>query len=158
MEPDSNSLGEKLKRRRAELNLTEEEVAQRLAVSLRILTLWETNTIYPRWAYHTRLSEFLGFNPFDDSLHENPESNEPHDVANLRSDDNQSLGARLREWRKRMKLNRCALSRLLGTNRTTLLRWENGNCQPRKKVMKILTELGFEVGQTDSMPAIPLNQ
>jgi transcriptional regulator with XRE-family HTH domain len=60
------TIGERLRKQRFDLGLRQSEAALRLGVSKRTLSLWETDNIYPTWAYQPRLAEYLARDPFTD--------------------------------------------------------------------------------------------
>src|SRR5262245_47243940 len=56
------TLGQFLRRRRAELGLKQYQVAKQFGVSLVSVNKWERDLFIPKRQYFERLSKFLGFN------------------------------------------------------------------------------------------------
>jgi transcriptional regulator with XRE-family HTH domain len=79
----AKTIGEQLRKQRFSLGIRQSEAAQRLGVSKRTLSLWETDDIYPSWAYQPRLIEYLGRDPFTNPALGGPKGNEPTSVAFL---------------------------------------------------------------------------
>jgi transcriptional regulator with XRE-family HTH domain len=58
------SLGSQLRKKRLERKLCLAEAALILGVSVPTLGLWELDRVFPKSGYHSRVSAFLGYNPF----------------------------------------------------------------------------------------------
>lgn len=137
------TIGGQLRRRRLQLGLLQREVAQKLGVSMRTLSLWECDKVYPMWEYQPRIAAYLGHNPFTD-----PEMGRPHDnksiiVVNLTTEAAMTFGDNLREVRLKHRLSRVVFAKQLGVNTRTLRNWEMGIHAPlRSKKTKIEAVIG----------------
>src|SRR5579862_1799743 len=60
------TLGEHLRKKRFDSGLRQSEVAKRLDVSDRTLSVWECDRTYPAWEYWPRIVSYLGY---DRSIH-----------------------------------------------------------------------------------------
>jgi DNA-binding XRE family transcriptional regulator len=63
---EPTTLGGHLKKKRFGAGIRQSEAAQILGVSNRTLSLWETDRVYPAWAFQPRLITYLGYDPFND--------------------------------------------------------------------------------------------
>jgi DNA-binding XRE family transcriptional regulator len=66
---EPTTLGQHLKKKRFLAGIRQSEAAQKLGVSNRTLSLWETDRVYPTWAFQSRLVAYLGFDPFTETGH-----------------------------------------------------------------------------------------
>ena len=116
------TLGERLRKRRMDLGLSQRKLASRLGVSKTSIEHWERNEVKPaRWMV-PRLREFLGLQP----------SGPPPT----------SFAERLTAYRRGLGLSQEALARSLGVHKTTVVRWEVGRRHPSKaRLQKIETLL-----------------
>jgi DNA-binding XRE family transcriptional regulator len=64
---EPRSLGEHLRKRRFASELRQSEAAQRLEVSNRTLSLWETDRVVPTQPFHLRIAAYLGYDPFEEA-------------------------------------------------------------------------------------------
>jgi transcriptional regulator with XRE-family HTH domain len=78
---EPTTLGERLKKKRFTAGLRQAQIARKLGVSCRTLSLWECDRIYPAWAFQPRIIAYLGYAPFTETGLKTPESNEPSGVA-----------------------------------------------------------------------------
>jgi DNA-binding XRE family transcriptional regulator len=83
---EPTTLGQHLKKKRFLAGVRQREAALKLGVSNRTLSLWETDRVYPAWAFQPRLITYLGFDPFTDPTLGSPKCNEPSCVALLSPD------------------------------------------------------------------------
>ena len=82
---EPTTLGEYLKKKRFLAGIRQSEAALKLGVSNRTLSLWETDRVYPAWAFQPRLIAYLGYDPFTNSALGKPKGNETSCVAILSS-------------------------------------------------------------------------
>ena len=61
---EPTTLGQHLKKKRFLAGIRQSEAALKLGVSDRTLSLWETDRVYPAWAFQARLIIYLGYDPF----------------------------------------------------------------------------------------------
>jgi DNA-binding XRE family transcriptional regulator len=80
---EPTTLGQHLKKKRFTAGLRQKQIAVKLGVSARTLSLWETDRVYPAWAFQPRLITYLGFDPFNDQTLGRPKGNETSCVAIL---------------------------------------------------------------------------
>ena len=76
-------MGEHLKKKRFMAGLRQGQIAHKLGVSARTLSLWECDRIYPSLSFQPRLIAYLGYDPFTKTGLENLKGNEPQGVAFL---------------------------------------------------------------------------
>jgi len=63
---DPTTIGGHLRRRHLELGIHQSEAARILQVSSVTLSRWECDKVYPTWPQQTRVSDYLGYDPFID--------------------------------------------------------------------------------------------
>ncbi len=80
---EPTTLGQHLKKKRFTAGLRQKQIAVKLGVSDRTLSLWECDRIVPAWAFQPRLIAYLGFDPFTDLTPGRPKGNETQCVAFL---------------------------------------------------------------------------
>ena len=108
------TLGGYLRRRRAELDLTQLQVARKLAVTPETMSSWERDKSRPRWVYLPRLIDHLGFDPFKNPAFGSAGSNESSLVASLSPETGQSVGEMLRKKRLLLRKTQKEFATLLG--------------------------------------------
>jgi DNA-binding XRE family transcriptional regulator len=133
---DPTTLGGHLRKRRLQLSLFQSVAARRLRVSTVTLSKWERDVLYPAWANQSKLTEYLGFNPFTDPALGRPLGNERIPVMLL-----SSFGYQLRQKRLAMRLSRKTLAEQLGISWKTIWGWENGIRTPSRKLKVRLDQL-----------------
>jgi transcriptional regulator with XRE-family HTH domain len=104
------TLGDHLRKARLARGLLQEEVAQKLGVSLGTVVNWEQNHTEVATRFMPRVVAFLGFDP------------RPADEL---------FGERIRARREGLGLSQVALAQRLGVNASTVVAWERGR---RKKL------------------------
>jgi len=116
--------GDWIKARRLDLKLTKRQLSLKFHVDDTTIYLWEKNRVKPSLAQIPKIIEFLGQDPFEKET--------------------DSLGEKIREYRRVHGLSQKKLAQLLGIDQTTLAGWETGKHQPTKKLLdKINTILLF---------------
>lgn len=134
--------GQQLKKKRFIAGMRQDEAAAKLGVSNRTLSLWETDRVYPAWAFQPRLVTYLGYDPFTDPRLRSPKGNETSRVAILSQDTPLSIGQWISKRRMELKQNRSACAKELGISVKTLWGWETNRCQPsallRKRIVAFL--------------------
>jgi len=113
-----NTLGDHIRKRRLDLGLLQQEVAEQIDVAEATIVNWELNHTSPEIRYISRIIAFLGRDPCA----------RPSDT----------LGQRLIAYRQKMGLSQKKLARQLGIDPATLGRWERGNGLPSPKLRKQL--------------------
>jgi len=147
---DPKSIGEHLRKRRFGLGIRQSEAAQRLGVSKRTLSLWETDNIYPTWAYQPRLAEYLGYDPFTNLALGSPKGNETPFVAVLVPTGPLTLVQRIIPQRLKLRKNRKQCAKDLGVSVKTLWGWETGRWEPSPGNLKRVSEfLGIDPNRKD---------
>ena len=124
------TIGEHLKKKRFDSGLRQSQVAQKLRVSNRTLSLWECDRVYPTWEYHPRIIDYLDYDPFPALGHKDPYSNETNGVAPLSLS---PLCHRLKTRRLDLTLTRPECAKMRHVCHKTLRSWERGLCQPCRK-------------------------
>jgi transcriptional regulator with XRE-family HTH domain len=145
---EPRTIGEHLRKRRFDLGIRQSEVALRLGVSKRTLSLWETDNIYPTWAYQPRLVDYLGHDPFTDPALGSPKGNETSFVAILAPTAPLTLGQQIRKRRLELRKNRTECAGEFGVSVKTLWGWETGRWEPLAGHLKLVaTFLGLDPTQ-----------
>jgi DNA-binding transcriptional regulator YiaG len=132
------SIGEHLRKKRFELGLKQWQAAQRMGVSARTLSLWETDVIYPKWAEQPKVEAFLGYNPFANPALGQPPGNKSQGVDNLHSKSPQTLGERIKKKRIAERKTRTAFAKELGVSVKALWEWETGRRTPCRSNKRLL--------------------
>jgi len=91
---------------------------------------WERDKVYPTWAQQTRVSAYLGYDPFIDPTLGRPKGNETIDVAFLSSKAPLTPGQQIIRYRLKQKKTRKQLAEELGVDVKTLLNWETDRSRP----------------------------
>ena len=92
-------MGEHLKKKRFQAGLRQAQIARKLGISCRTLSLWECDRICPTWAFQPRITAYLGYYPFAETGLKNTKSNEPSWVAFFSPDIPVSIGQKIRHFR-----------------------------------------------------------
>ncbi|MCE5323586.1 helix-turn-helix domain-containing protein [bacterium] len=111
------TLGDRLKKKRLDLNLHIKEVALMLGVDLHTISRWENNEAWPLPQSVTKICEFLGDVPSEE-------------ISKL------SLGERIFKYRKARNLTLRQLAKQLDVTATTVSCWERNKNKPRKNQRK----------------------
>jgi len=80
---EPTTLGQHLKKKRFAAGQRQTEAAEKLGISYRTLSDWETDRTYPSWDYQPRLIAYLGYDPFTNPALGHPKGNETNGVAIL---------------------------------------------------------------------------
>ena len=127
---EPTTLGEHLRKKRFSAGLRQSQAARILGVSNRTLSLWETDRVYPAWAFQPRLIAYLGYDPFTDPTLGRPRGNETSYVAFLSIDTPVTLGQKIKQYRLKMRKTRKQMALELGISVKTLWGWETDRWQP----------------------------
>ena len=111
------TIGDHLRKKRLDLELSQKEVAQIIGVSEATIWNWENNRKSPKVSFLPKIFEFLGY-----SLYE-PKISFPEKLAFLRK----SLG-----------LSQEKLAKLVGLDESTIRKLEKGKSKPAKKTLEKL--------------------
>jgi transcriptional regulator with XRE-family HTH domain len=122
--------------------LRQKQIAVKLGVSARTLSLWECDRIVPAWAFQPRLIAYLGYDPFTETGLKTPKGNEPSCVAYFSPDGPTSIGQKIRHYRLKSRKTRLQLAKEWGISPKTLWGWETGQREPSSLLKKRL--VGFE--------------
>jgi transcriptional regulator with XRE-family HTH domain len=134
---EPTTLGEHLKKKRFLAGIRQSEAALKLGVNSRTLSLWETDRVYPAWAFQPRLVAYLGYDPFNDPRLGRPKGNETSCVAFLSPDGPATLGQKIRQYRLQLRKTRKQLASEMGVSVKTLWGWETDRWQPSATLPKI---------------------
>jgi transcriptional regulator with XRE-family HTH domain len=140
---EPTTLGQHLKKKRFMAGLRQAQIARKLRVSCRTLSLWECDRIYPVWAFQPRIIAYLGYDPFTEIGRPNAEGNETQGVAFLSQDTSESIGQKIRRFRLKLRKTRIQFASELGVSIKTLWGWETNRWQPSPKCRKLLVGLQF---------------
>ena len=133
---EPTTLGQHLKNKRFMAGMRQDETAVKLGVSNRTLSLWETDRVYPAWAFQPRLAAYLGYDPFTDPTLGSPKRNEPSGVAILSPDAPITVGQKIKDFRLKSRKTRRQLAVEWGISPKTLWGWEANRRQPSESCRK----------------------
>ena len=143
---EPTTLGQHLKKKRFQAGLRQAQIARKLGVSSRTLSLWECDRIYPAWAFQPRLIAYLGYDPFTETGLPNSKSNEPSGVAYFSTDALVSIGQKIRHFRLKSRKTRLQLAKEWGVSPKTLWGWETNRWQPSSLCWNRLLRHSFPDG------------
>jgi transcriptional regulator with XRE-family HTH domain len=112
-----NTLGDRLRAKRLDLGLTQQQVAQRLGIDETTVHNWERNHKVPVVRLLPRMIQFLGYSPYAPAL---------------------SLPEQLKMCRRSLGLSQRKLAKALGVDESSLRNWESGRRKPSKKSLRII--------------------
>ena len=135
---EPTTLGEHLRKKRFSAGLRQSQAARILGVSNRTLSLWETDRVYPAWTFQTRLTAYLGYDPFTNPTLGSPRGNETPFVAFLSPDAPLTLGQKMMQKRLKLRKTRKQMAAELGVSVKTLWGWETDRWQPQKQTAKFI--------------------
>src|ERR1039457_1823773 len=115
---EPTTLGQHLKKKRFMAGMRQKQIAAKLGVSARTLSLWECDRIVPAWAFQPRLIAYLGLDPFTDPTLRSPKRNEPSRVALLSPDAPITVGQKIKDFRLKSRKTRRQLAVELGISRS----------------------------------------
>ena len=133
---EPTTLGEHLRKKRFSAGLRQSQATLKLGVSNRTLSLWETDRVYPAWAFQPRLITYLGYDPFTDPTLGSPRGNETSYVAFLSIDTPVTLGQKMKQNRLKLRKTRKQMAAELGVSVKTLWGWETDRWQPSAALSK----------------------
>ena len=117
------TIGDHIKKKRYELNLRQEDIANIIGVSMDSVTYWENNRAIPTVHQMPKIIQFLGYCPI--------------------AFDTSTLAGRLKQYRHLKGLSHKKLGKILEVDSSTVGCWELGKYVPsqamRKKLEKLLT-------------------
>lgn len=134
---EPTTLGEHLRKKRLSAGLRQSQAARLLRVSNRTLSLWETDRVYPAWAFQPRLITYLGYDPFTNPTLGSPRGNETPFVAFLSPDTSLTLGQKMMQNRLKLRKARKQMAAELGVSVKTLWGWETDRWRPTAAYSKI---------------------
>jgi DNA-binding XRE family transcriptional regulator len=139
------TLGQQLKKKRFLAGIRQSEAAQKLGVSRRTLSVWETDRVYPAWAFQPLLVAYLGYDPFNDPTLGRPKGNETSCVAFLSPNVHVTLGQKIRQYRLKLRKTRKQMALELGISVKTLWGWETDRVYPAWAFQPLLIAyLGYD--------------
>ncbi|WP_158561302.1 helix-turn-helix transcriptional regulator [Emticicia sp. C21] len=112
------TLGDKIRNRRIELQLTLDQLATLLNVTKEAVVYWEYNRGKPKVHNYPKIIEVLGIFAFDV--------------------DTSTLGGKIIAYRYTKGLSRKKFSNLLGVDESTLKNWEDNKYIPLEHIMQTL--------------------
>jgi DNA-binding transcriptional regulator YiaG len=116
-----NTLSQKIRNRRLELQLRQRDIARILKVSEDCITNWENNLAEPRIQNFPAIIAFLGYNPF---------------AINLGT-----LGGRIKQYRILGGLSHRNMGKILKVDASTIGTWEKNMHYPQGAMLKKLLQL-----------------
>jgi DNA-binding XRE family transcriptional regulator len=133
---EPTTLGQHLKKKRFIAGMRQDEAAVKLGVSNRTLSLWETDRVYPAWAFQPRLAAYLDYDPFTDPTLGSPKRNETSGVAIISPDAPITVGQKIKDFRLKSRKTRRQLAVEWGISPKTLWGWEANRRQPSESCRK----------------------
>lgn len=112
------TLGDHIRKRRLDLGLYQKDMAATLGVTESTVTNWELNRVIPEFTYLPQIITFLGYTPA-------PFDTMPDNIVE-----------RIKFYRLTQGLSQEKFAKLLGVDETTIAKWERGEHQPSKKLIK----------------------
>lgn len=109
IQPEPQTWGERIRRRRLELGLLQQEAAEQIRCSVSSVTAWERNRVQPKVSEVPGIIRFLGYAPIEPA--------EP-------------WSARLSRARQAVGFSRKRLAIELGVDESTVKQWEDGQGRP----------------------------
>ena len=109
------SIGDHIRKKRMELKLLQKDVARICGVSEDCITNWEKNRNTPQIQYYPRISNFLGYLPFDVDL--------------------TTLSGKLKAHRNINGLSHKQLGKIVGVDGATVCSWELEENKPHKAIL-----------------------
>ena len=116
-----NTIGEHLRKRRYDLELTQAQVAKIIGVTEDSITYWENERSIPQVQFYGKIIQFLGCNPFEFEI--------------------KTLGDKIKQYRYFNGLSLKALGNKLGIDPATLASWEDNRSEPKGRKIKKLIQL-----------------
>jgi len=115
------TLGQHIRKKRAQLRIMQKEVALRIDVSEDCITNWENERSIPQIQFYPRIVQFLGYNPFEYG--------------------SETLGQKIKTYRNLNGLSHKQMGKLLSVNASTIGAWESGKSKPKNAAHKKLKAL-----------------
>ncbi len=115
------TIGEHIRKRRMELRMKQKEIAKSFGVTTDTITNWESGRAEPKVPYLPKIIDFLGFFPKGNCF--------------------DSLGNRIKEFRKIHGCTQRQMGKLLCVHATTIGSWEMEKFRPNKTIKAKLMEL-----------------
>lgn len=116
-----DTLGERVRNRRLQLDLLQKDVANIIGVTEDTITNWENNHSKPDIFYFPRIINFLGYMPF--------------------KIDTSTLAGKMKEYRYLNGLSQETLAKELGINESSVFYYEKGKHSPNAKTSKKLERI-----------------
>lgn len=115
------TLGQHIRKKRAQLRIMQKEVALQIGVSEDCITNWENERSIPQIQFFPKIVQFLGYNPFEIG--------------------NQTLGEKIKAYRLKNGLSHRKLGKIFEVDASTIGAWESGQSVPRITAYKKLKTL-----------------
>jgi transcriptional regulator with XRE-family HTH domain len=115
------TIGQHIRKKRAQLRLTQKYVAEKIGVSEDSITFWENERVIPQIQFYPKIVEFLGYEPFE------------FDII--------TLGGKVKTYRLRNGLSHKQLGKILQVDASTVGAWEANTSQPKNESFRKLKEL-----------------
>ncbi len=118
------TIGDHIKKKRLDLNLTQNDVAKQIGVKEESVYNWENNRSKPKVYLLPKIIKFLGYVPFKHT--------------------NLTFGDKIKSFRREYGLSQRKLAKLWSVDQTTIRDWENGKHFPNKNMRgRITREISF---------------
>jgi DNA-binding XRE family transcriptional regulator len=115
------TLGEKIRNRRLELRLTQEEAGRRMGVTRLCVVDWENNNSEPAIEFYPVIVGFLGYLPF--------------------SIEDSTLAGKVKKYRFQHGLSQAIFGKLVNAGGATIYRLENNIGVPNRRLLERVEEL-----------------
>ncbi|MBI3365958.1 MAG: helix-turn-helix transcriptional regulator [Ignavibacteriae bacterium] len=110
-------MGDRLRKKRLDLNLFQKDVAKLMGVTTSSVTNWEKNRVGPTLQMIPKIIQFLGYDPLPVGI---------------------TFGEQIKQYRRKQGLSIKKLAKLLAIDPTTLARWERKQSEPLGKLKEQL--------------------
>jgi transcriptional regulator with XRE-family HTH domain len=115
------TIGEHLKNKQIELQITQNEMARRIGVDPENIINWKLRGRQPHITFYPKIIEFLGYNPVQV--------------------DTSTIAGRIKKYRIEHGLSQRAFAELSGLDESSICVWEKNEKQPLPSKRKILEEI-----------------
>lgn len=115
------TIGQHLRKKRAQLRIMQKEVAFQIGVSEDCITNWENERSFPQIQFYPKIVHFLRYLPFEIG--------------------SETLGGKIKTYRNLNGLSHKQMGKILSVNASTIGAWESGKSKPRPEIRKKLKAL-----------------
>lgn len=115
------TIGQHIRKKRAQLRLLQKEVAEQIGVSEDSITYWENERAIPQIQFYPKIVQFLEYVPFEI--------------------DSESIGGKIKAYRLKNGLSHKKLGKMFEVDASTVGAWESGKSKPKPEMREKLNAL-----------------